>query len=106
MIPAYMRREFPAPSIKVFVALQMLDILTTLMGLRMGAKEASVFIGQLMRLDPISGLLIAKIFAIFFVALALRYRRGRLIVFLNYWFAVVVSWNLVMVLVAAYNRRG
>ena len=93
-IPARFRREFPAPSIAVFVFLQMLDILTTLIGLRLGAREASVFLARLMQMGPLAALLIAKIFAVLLVCLAIKFQRPRLVVFLNYWFMVVVSWNL------------
>jgi hypothetical protein len=92
-----MRREFPPASLTVFVFLQVLDILTTLIGLQMGAREASIFIGRLMQVGPVAALLIAKLFAVLLVAAALRFKRPRLVVFLNYWFAIVVSWNLVMI---------
>jgi len=98
MISLRLPREFPAPSLKIFLALQTLDMITTLIGLRMGAREASLFIAQLMRRDPVSALLIAKILAVLLVALALRFKRPRLVVFLNYWFAAVVTWNLIMIL--------
>lgn len=89
-----MRREFPTPSLTVFVALQVLDILTTLMGLALGAQEASFFVARLMKLGPVAALLIVKIMAVFLVATALRFKRPRVVVFLNYWFAAVVTWNL------------
>jgi hypothetical protein len=89
-----LRREFPAPSLTTFVSLQTLDILTTLIGLRLGASEGSVFISRLMRLGPLQALLISKIFAALLVAMALRWKRPRVVVFLNYWFVLVVSWNL------------
>ena len=92
-----MRREFPAASLITFVTLQVLDILTTLMGLQMGAREASIFIGRLMQVGPVAALLIAKLFAVVLAATALRFRRPRVVVFLNYWFALVVSWNLAMI---------
>ncbi|PWT97774.1 MAG: hypothetical protein C5B51_30730 [Terriglobia bacterium] len=95
------RKAFPTPSLTVFVALQMLDILTTLMGLRLGAREASTFVGQLISLGPLPALLISKIFACLFAATALKFRRGRVIVFLNFWFALIVSWNLLMIVSAA-----
>ena len=103
MIPNGMRREFPVPSLKLFVALQMLDILTTLIGLRAGAGEASPFIGRLMHISPITALLIAKIYAVLLVALAMRFRRPRLVVFINYWFAAVVGWNLCIILMARWR---
>jgi hypothetical protein len=95
------RREFPAPSLAVFFSLQALDVLTTLIGLRLGAAEASMFVGRLIRLGPLAGLLLAKIFALLLVMAAIRYRRQRVIVFLNYWFALVVTWNLVTIVRSA-----
>jgi hypothetical protein len=94
MIPQGTHRGFPEPSIAVFLGLQALDIVTTMMGLHMGAKEASVFIGQLMRWGPLEALLISKCFALILAFAALRFRRPRVVVFLNYWFAVIVTWNL------------
>lgn len=105
MIPFFPRKEFPAPSLSLFVALQTLDILTTLLGLRMGASEASFFVGRLMRAGPLAALLIAKIFAVLLVALALRFKRPRVVVFLNYYFTVVVTWNCAMILFAEWHRR-
>ena len=97
-IPLSLRRPWPAPSLTVFIVLQVLDILTTLLGLELGAQESSMFLGRLMRAGPVAALLIAKITAVLLVAIALRFKRPRIIVFLNYWFAVVVSWNLAITL--------
>src|SRR5580698_2373908 len=94
MLPSIFRREFPAPSMSVFFALQTLDVLTTLIGLHLGAKEASVFVGRLLQLGPLAGLLISKCFAVILAAAALAFRRPRVIVFLNYWFAALIAWNL------------
>jgi hypothetical protein len=92
--------HFPAPSLTLFVALQVLDILTTLLGLQLGAQEGSMFLGRLMRTGPLAALLIAKIIAVLLVAMALRFKRPRVVVFLNYWLAAVVSWNLVIILMS------
>ena len=97
-IPQAWHRPFPAPSLTVFVVLQVLDILTTLLGLAMGGREASLFLGQLMHVGPVAALLIAKLFAAMLVAVAMKYKRPRLVVFLNYWFAAVVTWNLFTIL--------
>jgi hypothetical protein len=101
---ANIRKEFPAPSMAVFFSLQALDVLTTLIGLRAGAQESSAFVGQLMRLGPVQALVISKIFAVILAAAALAFQRPRVIVFLNYWFTVLVSWNLLMVLVTVWPR--
>jgi hypothetical protein len=84
----------------VFVALQALDIFTTLLGLQLGAREGSVFLGRLMRAGPLVALSIVKIIAVLLVAMALRFKRPRVVVFLNYWLAAVVTWNLVVILTA------
>lgn len=97
------RREFPNPSLAVFFSLQALDVITTLTGMRLGAGEASLFVGRLMKLGAVEGLLISKIFAVILVAAALAFHRPRVVVFLNYWFAVLITWNLVTV-VAAFAR--
>jgi hypothetical protein len=96
-----LRAQMPAHSLGVFVLLQLLDLLTTLIGLRLGAKEANTFVGQLIRMGPMAGLLISKIFAVLFAATALKFKRARLIVFLNFWFTLIVSWNLVMIFASA-----
>ena len=91
MISFHVRRDFPAPSMTVFFALQALDVLTTLLGLRMGAREASVFVGRMLVLGPVAGLLISKCFAVILVSAALAFHRHRLIVFLNLMFAVLIT---------------
>ena len=95
--------DFPAPSLSLFVALQMLDILTTIIGIRMGASESSTFIGALMHIGPMAALLIAKLFAAALVAIALKVRRPRAVVFLNFWFLGIVTWNLAMILITGFR---
>src|ERR1035438_10354974 len=41
------RRAFPTPSIGLLLGLQVLDVLTTMIGLRLGGPEGSTFIGHL-----------------------------------------------------------
>jgi hypothetical protein len=103
MVPFRVQREFPAPSLALFVGLQMLDILTTVIGLPMGAGESSTFIGRLMRVDPMAALLVAKLFASALVAIAIKMRRPRAVVFLNFWFAAIVSWNLAMIVITGFR---
>jgi hypothetical protein len=93
----------PRPSLIIFVALQCLDVLTTMIGLRIGASEGSMFIGNLMRVGPLAGLLIAKLFAVVLIMVALKFKKPRAVVFVNYWSAAVVSWNLVMILVSGFR---
>ena len=89
----------------VFFALQALDVLTTLIGLQMGAREASVFVGRMLALGPLAGLLVSKCFAIILAAAALAFKRPRVVVFLNYWFAVLIAWNLFTIFSALVAAR-
>jgi len=106
MIPFQLRRNFPAPSMSVFFGLQALDVLTTLIGLQMGAHEASFFVGRMLAIGPLPGLLISKCFAIILAAAALGFQRPRVVVFLNYWFAVIVAWNLFTIFSSLWYLRS
>lgn len=87
-------RTFPAPSIGLFLGLQILDVLTTVIGLHLGAQEGSSFIGRLLQTGPLNGLIISKILAAGLAAIAVFLNRKRLLVFLNFWFGAIVAWNL------------
>jgi hypothetical protein len=89
----------------VFFSLQALDVVTTLIGLRLGASEASFFVGRVMQLGPLTGLFIAKAFAVILVSAALAFRRPRVVVFLNYWFAILITWNLATIVATVATRR-
>ncbi|MGA2739625.1 MAG: DUF5658 family protein [Bryobacteraceae bacterium] len=93
------QKPFPTPSIGLFLGLQILDVLTTLVGLRLGAHEGSTFIGHLLQTGPLTGLIISKILAAGLAAFAVFLNRKRVLVFLNFWFAAVVAWNLVAIYV-------
>lgn len=85
------------PSITVFVFLQVLDVLTTLIGLRLGAGEASAFVGRLMHLGAVPGLIISKILAVLLMLIALRRKKPQIVVMANIWFAGLVTWNLLLI---------
>jgi hypothetical protein len=89
------------PSISVFVFLQVLDVLTTLIGLHLGAGEASLFISRLMRIGPVPALMVSKIIAVILVLIAMR-RYPRIVVMVNFWFAGVVTWNLALICTQAW----
>jgi hypothetical protein len=95
--------RFPAPSLTVFVLLQVLDIFTTWLGLQLGAQEGSVFLGRLMRVGPLAALLIGKIIAVLLVTMALRFKRPRVVVIVNYWLAAVVTWNLGIIFISQFS---
>ena len=97
-------RSFPVPSIGLFLVLQILDVLTTLIGLHLGAQEGSTFIGRLLSTGPVSGLVISKIIAAGLAAFAVFLNRKRVLVFLNFWFAAVITWNLIAIWLQAMSK--
>lgn len=84
----------------IFLCLQVLDVLTTLLGFRIGASESSPFISSLLSFGPVTGLLLSKLVATTLACAAVIAKRERLVRFVNFWFVAVVGWNLVIIGVA------
>jgi hypothetical protein len=89
---------------QVFVYLQLLDLLTTLVGFRVGAAEASPFIRVLMHFGPAAGVFLSKLISLALGALCVYTRRLRLIRWMNLWFGALVVWNLLVILSSAGMR--
>jgi hypothetical protein len=85
-------------TLEVFLYLQILDVLTTLIGFSLGNAEASPFIRLLIRWGPVAGLAASKLFAAGLVLLCYRLNRTALIRWINYWYAAIVVWNLYTIL--------
>ncbi len=95
--PDVIRQEPSSRAIIVFVSLQALDVITTLVGIRVGAQEANIVIARLMDLGPTTGLLAAKLLGILIIFVVFVRGKVRLIRLLNFWFAGIVTWNLAMI---------
>jgi hypothetical protein len=91
--------------VQVFIYLQLLDLLTTLVGFKMGAAEASPFIRMLMHAGPTAGVAASKIIALGLAGVCVYYKKQRLIRWATYWYGGLVVWNLI-VLLAAPGRIG
>jgi hypothetical protein len=87
-----------SPSLQVFLYLQLLDALTTLLGFRAGLSEASPFIRMLVEVGPLAGLLADKVIAVVLAVVCVWSGRARLIRWVNYWYAALVTWNIVLIL--------
>ena len=88
-------------AIQVFLYLQLLDFLTTLIGFKLGASEGSPFIVQLIHAtSPVAGVAASKLVGIGLGALCLATHRARLLSWINYWYAALVVWNLLLILIA------
>ena len=85
--------------LEVFFLLQVLDFLTTLIGLRIGGSELSPFVSWAIRMsDPVTGLSAVKFFGFLLAGLCLWLQRARVLRWVNYAFAVVVLWNVFNIL--------
>jgi hypothetical protein len=85
---------------QLFVYLQLLDFLTTLVGLKVGAAEASPFIRLLMHAGPAAGLAMSKLLALALGGLCLYLKKPHLIRSATYWYCGLVLWNLAVILSA------
>lgn len=84
--------------IQVFLYLQLLDFLTTMVGFRFGAVEASPFIRVLLHMGPASGVIASKALAVALAAGCVWLGKRHLIQLANFWYAGLVVWNLYVIL--------
>jgi hypothetical protein len=99
-------KERPMNIVAIFIYLQLLDILTTLLGFRLGAGEVSPFIRLLMHAGPAVGVLLSKLLALGLGALCVRWKRFQVIRWASYWYGVLIVWNLMVALAARHGMAG
>jgi len=90
------------PYVQVFIYLQVLDFLTTLVGFRFGAGEASPFIRMLMHFGPAAGVAASKILALALGAVCVALQKSHLLRWISYWYCGIVVWNLCVILAATH----
>jgi hypothetical protein len=86
--------------LELFFYLQLLDFITTWIGLRLGLAEASPFIRRLMQMGPAAGLAASKVVAFALVGICVWLNKRRVIRWINWWYALLVVWNLALIAVA------
>jgi len=85
---------------QIFIYLQILDLLTTLVGFKMGASELSPFIRMLMHLGPAAGVIASKVIALGLAGLCMYLGKTQLLRWASYWYGGLVIWNLGILLAA------
>jgi hypothetical protein len=85
----------------VFIYLQLLDLLTTLVGFKLGAKEASPFIRMLMYAGPAAGVMASKVLSLGLGALCIYFKKDHLIRLVTYWYGGLIVWNLMVLLASS-----
>ena len=93
-------REKASVSVQLFLYLQVLDLLTTLVGFKLGISEASPFVRSLMHFGPGIAVAASKIAAIVLAGLCMALNRSHLIRLINYWYAALIIWNLGSILIS------
>lgn len=92
--------------IYIFVYLQVLDLLTTLVGFRLGAAEASPFIKVLMHFGPAAGVVLSKLFALGLGGVCVYLKKDHIVRWITYWYGGLIVWNLAVMLGAAGSHLG
>jgi len=86
-------------TIELFVFIQVLDFVTTLIGIRMGGTEMSPFVRWMMEFHPVGGLTAVKILGFSMGGFCIWSHRVKVLTWVNYVFGGIVIWNL-------YNIAG
>jgi hypothetical protein len=83
--------------------LQVLDLLTTMAFLLHGVREGNPLVRWSMHLtaSPLGGLILVKLMAVALGLYCWRVGRSRLLTRINILFALVVTWNLAALILAA-----
>ena len=83
----------------IFFILQFLDFATTLVGLSIGAGEANPVVRYLLSAGagPVISVAGSKVIAVALGALCLYIHRPHVIRWINYWYAALAAWNVVVI---------
>jgi hypothetical protein len=85
--------------VQIFIYLQLLDFITTVLGVRLGASEASPFIRWLSHFGPaLLGVGLSKLVAVVLGAICIWFKKERILYLITYWYAALVVWNLCVIL--------
>jgi hypothetical protein len=87
-------------ALSVFIYLQVLDFLTTILFLKLGLAEANLVVGWLVRWSPMVGVLAAKLGTVILALIAVHYHKHRVMRLANLGYGGVVVWNLVCMILA------
>jgi hypothetical protein len=85
---------------QIFIYLQLLDLLTTLVGFKVGVGEASPFIRMMMHAGPTTGVVISKLLALGLGAFCVWANKAHVVRWISYWYSGLIVWNLTVMLVA------
>ena len=90
-------------SILIFTYLQILDLMSTVAFMMLGGHEANPLVRFVLSLahNPLAGLLLVKLTVVLLGVCCWLGGRERILVHANLFFALVVAWNLTIVIATA-----
>ena len=88
-------------AVMLFVLLQTLDFVTTLIGFQLGASEANPFVRALMGAGPVAGVALSKAIALALAGICFWLGRPRVIRWANRWFTALCAWNVCVIMAFA-----
>jgi len=86
--------------LSIFVYLQVLDFLTTILFLKLGLPEGNWLVAHLVHWSPLLGVLVAKLATIIVALIAMHYHKIRVMRLANFGYGGVVVWNLVIMILS------
>lgn len=89
------------PLFQIFLFLQVLDLLTTIIVLQRGGYEANPVVRQFFSAGTLEGLVLSKLLVVGIAAAVVFWQRYRVLFLSNYVYAAVVCWNLLAVVLSA-----
>jgi uncharacterized protein DUF5658 len=81
----------------LFLALQVLDVATTLVVLNMGGAEQNPLIQEFLKVGPALGLALSKVLVLALAGLLVSRQKVKIIRLANAAFVFVVVWNVVII---------
>ena len=79
---------------QIFLCLQAVDVITTLLVLRIGGQELNPVLRGFMQLGPMTGLLAGKMTVLTIGAFVVWCRRARVLVIANRFYMALAVWNI------------
>jgi hypothetical protein len=107
LVPALQAPALPGRTILLqFVYWQAMDVLSTLAFLLSGVREGNPFVRWAIQTapDPLTGLVAVKVFAILLGLTCWGTNRMKLLSRVNLFFAALVAWNLVCLIIGLTAR--
>ena len=83
---------------QIFLYLQVLDFLTTLVGFKLGAAEFSPVVRALIHFGPIAGVAASKFLALLVAGICVWLDKPHPVRWVCYWYAALVVWNISIIL--------